>query len=76
MLDDITACVHMRVCPVALLDAFSLEAWRCYQVQQSGRSPWGLPFYDEPAVFHLAASIIDSELGIIHSERRALNGGG
>lgn len=63
-------CIRMGVCPVGLIDGFSLEAWTLFNSIRSG-APWPWPggFYGQPAVYATAAKVFESEVGAINKER-------
>ena len=62
----------MGVCPVGLIDPFSIEAWRLWNALKDG-APWPWPggFYGQPAAYARAAGIFEQETLRIKAEREA-----
>ena len=73
LLGDIGCMVAMGVCPMALFGTFELEAFGLARMVRSGGPwPWTGNYYDQPAVFARATSVIGSELTVIASEEQSL----
>lgn len=69
-MSDVTLAILLRVCIVPLLDQFSLEAWRLYNVVERGFWPWNESFYNQPARFARACEVINAELSMCRVEEQ------